>query len=188
MATMHGSDGDDTIKGGSGDDTIDGGAGDDTIKGDSGDDTITGGAGDDTIDGGEGDDTINAGSGDDVIRGGAGDDTIKGGSGDDTITGGAGDDTLTGDSGADTFVFGPGHGHDRITDFTDGEDVIDLSQISGVTGFDDLTITQDGDDTVIDLSAHDGGTIRLENFDVDDLDANDFLFQETPVETSVDGM
>ncbi len=41
------------------------------------------------------------------------------------------------------------------------------------------------DDAVIDLSAEGGGTIRLENVDVTDLDAEDFTFYEPPAEMDV---
>ena len=75
---------------------------------------------------------------------------------------------MWGGAGADTFVFTAGHGNDTIKDFTDGEDLIDLSQISGISGFEDLTITADGTTAVIDLTAHCGGTIRLENVEVAD--------------------
>ena len=76
--------------------------------------------------------------------------------GDDTLQGRAGDDTLTGGEGDDTFVFAADHGSDTITDFTDGSDMIDLTQISGISGFEDLSISADGDDAVIDLTAHGG--------------------------------
>ena len=73
-------------------------------------------------------------------------------------------------------------------DFTDGEDLIDLSQISGIEGFEDLTITADGTTAVIDLTEHGGGTIRLEQVDVSDLDAADFTFYEPPADPGVDGI
>lgn len=100
--------------------------------------------------------------------------------GNDIVTGFGGDDTLTGGLGADTFVFASGHGNDTITDFNfyEGEgDLIDLSAFSGITGFADLTITQEGDDTKIDLTGETGGgTIVLEDFDSTDLVAEDFIF------------
>ena len=104
--------------------------------------------------------------------------------------GASGDDTLTGAAGADTFVFDSNHGNVVVTDFTDGEDLIDLSPISGISGFQDLTITADGSAAVIDLTAHGGGTIRLENFDVADLDAEDFVLAEPTLDpgASADGM
>ncbi len=119
----------------------------------------------------------------DEYTGTASADTLTGGAGDDTITGLAGADTLTGGDGADTFVFGSGHGSDTITDFTDGEDQIDLSAFTGITGFDDLTVTQSGSNVVINLSGQTGGgTITLQNFTLADLDEDDFVFYEAPSE------
>ena len=82
----------------------------------------------------------------------------------------------------DLFIFEDDNGNDIITDFTDGEDAIDLTAIKGITGIGDLTITADGDDVVIDLTAHGGGSITLENVDTDDMDASDFLFYTPPVD------
>ena len=188
----------DTLYGGSGADFLLGGDGDDTIYGDAGNDLLVGGSGSDVIYGGTGDDYLVGGhstsnqdttdDGDDSLYGGSGDDTITGNVGDDTLDGGVGDDSLSGGAGNDTFVFGSGHGDDTITDFTDGEDLIDLSQISGIEGFEDLTISADGDDAIIDLSAHGGGTIRLNDVSVSDLDATDFTFYEAPADTSVEGI
>ena len=59
--------------------------------------------------------------------------------------------------------------------------------VTGVTGIDDLSITTDGTTALIDLSAHGGGTIRVENFSVDDLDAADFVFYQPP-DDPPDGM
>ncbi len=103
-------------------------------------------------------------------------DTLTGGAGDDTITGLAGDDTLTGGDGDDTFVFAAGHGSDTITDFTDGEDTIDLSAFTSITAFSDLTVAQNGNDTVITVPG--GGTITLQGFTSTDLDENDFTFHD----------
>ena len=134
------------------------------------------------------DDFIFLGGGHDTIVGDRGHDTLDGGAGDDTLIGGAGNDSLWGGTGADTFVFAAGHGNDTIKDFTDGDDAIDLTAFTEITGFSDLTITADGTAAVIDLSAQGGGTIRLEDVDVDDLDADDFLFCEPPQEPVVDGI
>ena len=92
------------------------------------------------------------------------------------LDGGGGADILTGGSGADTFVFAAGHGTDTITDFSPEEaDLIDLSALSGITGFAALTLTAEDTDTLLDLSAHGGGTVRLEDIAVADLAAEDFL-------------
>ena len=74
-----------------------------------------------------------------LISGGNGKDTITGSAGADTIEGGAGSDILTGGLGSDVFDFnlvseskGPAQ-IDLITDFTNGQDRIDLSTIDANT-------------------------------------------------------
>ena len=117
----------------------------------------------------------------DEYTGTASAETLTGGAGDDTITGLGGDDTLTGNEGYDTFVFASGHGADTVTDFTDGEDLIDLTAFTGITQFSDLSATQNGNDVVIDLSGQTGGgSITLQDFTLADLDENDFVFYEMP--------
>ena len=44
-----------------------------------------------------------------------------------------------------------------------------------MSGYDALTISSATDGVTIDLSAHDGGTILLEGFDMANLDAVDFV-------------
>ena len=178
--SIEGGEGNDTILGGEGNDYIDGGTGNDRIYGGEGNDTILGGEGNDWIRGDAGDDSITGGIGNDAIGGNEGNDTIDGGAGDDFLYGGEGDDSLTGGAGTDTFVFGTSHGNDTITDFADGTDIIDLSALDGVTSFDDLTITADGNDVVIDTGQ---GTIRLEGVSTTDLDASDFELSTTGDDT-----
>ena len=139
-------------------------------------DIMIDGADDTQILGKSGNDTIFAGEGDDELYGGTGSDILMGEEGDDTIDGGADDDTMWGGSGDDTFVFQAGHGNDTIKDFEDGNDTIDLTAFTAVTGFSDLTITQDGDNTKIDLSSQGGGEITIEDFTSTDLSAADFDF------------
>ena len=171
--------GDDTVFGGGGDDRIRGGEGQDSLLGDAGDDTIYGDAGNDWLVGGADNDTLYGGADNDRLVAGSGTDELFGGAGADSLNGGLGDDTLTGGADADTFYFNGAFGNDTITDFTDGEDTIDLTAISGITEFADLTITADGQNAVIDLTAHGGGTITLENFDSSNLDAEDFSFYDS---------
>lgn len=201
--TIYGGDGTDTLRGGAGDDfvmggghddTIYGGDGDDRIFGDgwgedgttTGDDTIYGGAGKDTIYGDEGADTLYGGADNDNIHGEGGNDTIYGGAGDDKIFGGTGDDTLTGGEGADAFYIRLDSGADTIKDFADGTDTIDLTAIQSITGFTDLTITADGENAVIDLSAYGAGTVTVENLSTDNLTAEDFNFYEPPATTDTE--
>ena len=88
------------------------------------------------------------------------------------------DNTHEGMVGSQVFAFDAGHGDDTIVGFWSGEDRIDLSAFTDITGFDDLTITADGDAAVIDLTAYGGGTIRLTYVPAGALDASDFLFGE----------
>jgi Ca2+-binding RTX toxin-like protein len=87
---------------------------------------VSGAGGNDTLFGGSWDDSLSGGDNNDVVRGGAGDDVALGGTGLDTLRGGLGDDTITGGPGADVFVFARGQGTDRITDFVNGADRLDL--------------------------------------------------------------
>src|SRR5262249_31620644 len=61
-----------------------------------------------------------------VMNGTYGNDVLIGGNGNDGIDGSADDDMLTGGAGKDTFYFGTGAnpGHDTITDFVHGQDVL----------------------------------------------------------------
>ena len=84
--------------------------------------------------GGEVSGTVFGTKGADLLTGGKLSDNLSGGSGDDRLVGGEGQDSLTGGLGSDTFAFATAKessvAHpDRITDFTSGEDRIDLSAI-----------------------------------------------------------
>ena len=105
-------------------------------------------------------------------------DILVGGEGNDTIDGGTGTNYVHGGEGDDTFVIAAGQTLTTIYDFTDGDDTIDLSNITGITAFSDLSISADGDDAVIDLSSQGAGSVRLENVDASDLDADNFVFAD----------
>ena len=66
---------------------------------------------------------------------------------------------------------GAASGHDVIGDFVDGEDLIHFV----TTGLGVYAITADGDDAVLQLDSNGANTIRIENFDVADLDNTDWL-------------
>ncbi len=180
--TVLGDAGDDTLKGGEGNDTVNGGADNDVLDGNKGDDTVIGGAGNDLLKGGEGNDDLQGGSGNDVLRGNKGDDRLDGGEGNDrvvdaqgnsTLIGGTGNDFLKGGAGNDTFVFEAGFGDDRIRDFGNGADVIDLTDF-GLTDINDLTLVQQGGSALVQVSP--GETISLDNTLTTDLSNADFLF------------
>lgn len=78
---------------------------------------FTGDAGRDLFLGGAGRDRAEGAGGPDRLLGFGNDDELSGGAGRDRLIGGRGDDRVTGGAQADTFVFGRGHGDDRITDF-----------------------------------------------------------------------
>ncbi len=135
--------------------------------------TRSGGLGDDSIDGGVGHDHLDGGLGDDEILGGAGNDKLFGGDGDDVLNGGSGQDILTGGAGADAFTFDARFGKDKISDFTQGEDVIDFPN-SGIESFEEFSasITYFDEGAVV-VTAH--GTVALKGFK-GQLTSDDFLF------------
>jgi Ca2+-binding RTX toxin-like protein len=102
-------------------------AGNDRITGAGRADTLSGGAGLDTLNGASGADLVRGGDGADSLVGGAGNDTLSGGEGADTIRGDAGNDRIETGGGADRLSFSPGHGADRVGDFTPGTDRLALS-------------------------------------------------------------
>ena len=128
----------------------------------------------DLLIGDNGVDELRGRDGDDNIQGNGGDDRLFGEAGADRLNGGEGADRLYGNEGDDIFIFNVRHGDDRIFDFTNGEDQIDLSAFS-LSGFDDLTISSESNNVTIDLSEHGGGTILLVGFDIANLDTTDFL-------------
>ena len=129
------------------------------------------------------------GAGSDRLFGGEGNDRLDGDDGDDLLAGGQGADGLTGGGGADTFAFGRDHGTDFVTDFGNGADVIDLSTLTGISGFEDLLVAAFGTAAVVNLSDHGGGQIWLLETDVGDLDAGDFVFYEPAADgATIDGM
>lgn len=128
---------------------------------------------------GDGADAIHGGAGSDRIYGGAGNDRMSGDDGADRLDGGIGNDRLTGGAGADSFVFRTGAGHDTILDFDaggGGHDVVDLSHLSGISGFSDLMahhVTEKHGDAIIESG---DDRIVLTGVAKADLERQDFDF------------
>lgn len=106
--------------------------------------TLDGRGGNDSLTGGDSGDSLIGGNDNDVLAGGSGNDTLRGDAGDDDLQGGAGRDFLTGGTGADAFIYtdrsesaNAAQAFDRISDFVQGEDVIDLSAIDARTSVPD---------------------------------------------------
>ncbi len=184
----------DELRGGRGDDLLvdeggtnilRGGRGDDEIRlgvwsqnsvgrGGSGDDLLTSSNGNDKLLGGAGQDTLLGHRGNDILAGHRGNDRLDGGEGNDTLRGGPGDDTLTGGVGADRFIFRANQeGHDRITDFEDGSDLIVLRAFDG--GFDALALADTDAGTLITWDGADR-SVLVENISVDQLGIDNFQF------------
>jgi Ca2+-binding RTX toxin-like protein len=94
-------------------------------------------------------------------------DTLFGGKGNDKLVAGKGADTMTGGDGADIFVFGAGDGHDVISDFTQGEDVIRWA------GINEWTISEITGGARI---TYEGGTIDVLGISYDSFTLDDFTF------------
>ncbi|MEP5001717.1 MAG: hypothetical protein ABJT05_05395, partial [Paracoccaceae bacterium] len=140
------------------------------------------GSGNDTAFGGFGEDTLNGGSNADVLDGGPGDDRVRGDDGVDHLNGNSGNDLLNGGANADTFWFFDIHsmGRDRITDFEDGLDVINLSDWGFASAADVLALASSagGFDQHTRITFTDGVNdqkrdIVIENLDLADFDASD---------------
>ena len=100
---------------------------------------------------------------------------ITGHAGSQTLAGGAFHDVLTGGADADVFVFGPGGGRDRITDFTDGEDLLDLSAFGVLSLGELLSVATLTDTTAGLVIAFSGGErLTLAAHDIARLDDGDF--------------
>jgi serralysin len=153
-------------------------AANDTIYGTTGKDAISALGGNDRVYGGASADVIDGGTGNDSLRGGDGNDRHYGGAGRDSLSGDAGNDVLTGGLDADTFRFHGLWGTDRITDFENGVDRIDLRS-TGLS-FAALSVAQrdmDRDGRIDDvLIQGNGQSIVLLNEKVSGIGASDFLF------------
>ncbi|TVQ24564.1 MAG: hypothetical protein EA367_01535, partial [Leptolyngbya sp. DLM2.Bin15] len=142
---------------------------DDILKGTAGDDTIRALGGDDVVRGLGGDDRLFGQAGNDTLRGGDGNDILLGGTGNDRLDGGPGNDVITTGAGRDIIVIRQNDGFDRVTDFQNNRDRIDLVGIR----FGQLTIRQRQDDVLIKLD--NTNLLLLENTNASAIDRADFV-------------
>lgn len=149
----------DQYEGGDGFDTIRGGSGNDTIRLDgfgaaAAIEAIDGAGGSDLVLGSEGADLFDFSAvvllGDVTLHGGGGDDVISGSWGDDRIDGGSGNDVLDGGPGDDTFLLSGAWGADRVVDVEGVNTVLFSAEVS----LSDLTVSQSGDDLIIDQESN----------------------------------
>jgi len=119
---------------------------------------------------------VNLGEGNDTFRQNSNQGVnVNGFGGDDLIIGGRGNDRITGGTGRDTFRLNLNSGRDIITDF-ETVDTLDVRaifdntrQILGANG----AATQIGNNVAIDFGG--GNSVTLENFEVGNLSADNFL-------------
>lgn len=160
--------------GGAGNDVLDAsrGRGRNFLKGKGGNDRLLAGLSD-RLFGDAGNDTLDA-------RRGRGGNTLSGGAGNDILWAGAGGNQLIGGQGVDQFWIA-----DRtlptsintIRDFQLGIDVIGVNAIPGVTYFSDLTLAQQGADTLISVQGR--AIALLSGITVSSLTAQNFVGLQT---------
>jgi Ca2+-binding RTX toxin-like protein len=153
-----------------------GGRDNDTMFGDGGDDIMRGNLGLDVMLGGAGSDRMFGGGGVDVLNGGSGNDYLFGENGNDTLNGGAGNDSMTGGAGADVFVFEAqaAANYDKVKDFTNGDDKLDLSSF-GFGSFADVQALTTDAGWALKLNFGGGNLLYLEGFALADFDVSDVI-------------
>ena len=178
---LSGVDGNDLLSGGAGADTLDGGGGIDTASYATATQAVTaniqtrtGTAGDATGDTFVSIENLEGSEFNDDLTGDTTANSLSGGSGNDQLRGLAGDDTLSGGGGSDVFHYVNFTGADLITDFVDGDDLLDFSAYTGVSDFTDLSILSVDGNAVISLTDT-GDSITLVGVDVTLLDATDIV-------------
>lgn len=165
---------DNVIEGGGGNDRLVAFAGEDIVFGNDGDDVIRGGQDNDWLEGNDGDDRIQGELGADTLLGGAGEDFLFGGASEDILNGGADDDLLSGGSHRDTFVFEQDSGFDRIIDWQDGIDVVDLTDF-GFTDFSEVEAIASQVGAGVRLEFDGGEVLLFSGMVLSDLSASDFI-------------
>ncbi len=175
------------IWGGSAADILTGSRAANLLRGEAGDDSLSGGSGNDRLIGGNDNDRLVGDDGNDILQGGSGVDLIYGGAGNDLLSGDQLIDTMTGGLGADVFDFNRVensfvyyiYGPDRITDFVQGSDKIDLSTIdanqslAGNQAF--AFVGTDAIDAVGEMSYRTTATTTIISMSINDLTPLDVI-------------
>src|SRR5262249_49923597 len=126
-------------------------------------------------------------SGADRLFGGDFDDTLSGGDGNDVLGGKGGNKVLTGGAGRDAFVYAlSGRHNDVVTDFRQGEDVIDI----GAANISDFATVQQplsndaqGNAVIATVSNGVTSTMTLAGISAAQLTAADFTFAGNSTQT-----
>jgi len=156
----------DTVHAGTGNDVIFGREGADALYGEGGNDAIFGSSGADVMEGGHGYDILIGGRGDDVLRdaghnnlllGGSGNDRIEAGDGNDFIAGGRDNDTLQTGGGRNVVAFDRNDGKDTILASAGAQNTLTLGSD---IGYDDMALSRQGNDLVLDLKRGDAVTFK----------------------------
>ena len=169
LTRLVGSRGKDKLVGRQQDDRLIGKAGNDRLIGKAGNDQLIGGGGNDKLDGGDGDDQLKGGGGNDILKAGKGEDILKGGGGNDTFDGGKGKDLIITGGGRDRIRVRKGQGLDRVRDFRNNTDKLDLVGIK----FNQLTFQQRKKDVMVKLGGQ--NLLQLENTSLEDIEQTDFV-------------
>lgn len=129
--------------------------------------------------GGSGADSLTGNSVNNILSGGAGADTLTGGGGADRLIGGAGADRLTGGAGNDIFVLdhfaSTDASADLITDFTRGQDKIDLPDGLRIISYQHIDTDSDSTDDATRLTDQTGSQIYAVLSGVVTLGGADFV-------------
>lgn len=125
----------------------------------------------------------------DQLIGAAGADTLTGGAGDDIIADGAGADRLTGGGGADYFVLEADAATDVITDFTPGQDRLDVTAWRFLYDASQISVSLESwgarltyRDEVLELRSASGGSLGFDQV----VAALDFTIDRPPLSLDVE--
>ncbi|WP_137157759.1 calcium-binding protein [Rhizobium sp. FKL33] len=110
-----------------------------------------------------------------TLTGDDGNDILRGMAGNDRLYGDVGNDVLTGGAGKDIFEFYTGEGRDRITDFQNGQDRMDIQKWTGLDTFADVKAhaAMASGDLVIKFGAD---VLTVDGLTLAQMDKTDFIF------------